>query len=132
MPRKSRIYATGSLHQNDVRILGDGDFGWRVLASAEEYMKKRYALRSRGYNLERVISMVSEVLGVKPEEVWAKGKYKRIIEARSLMCFWAVRELGFSMSSLGRKLGISIPSASESVLQGKRIAEVNDLHLVET
>ena len=115
-----------------MRILGDGDFVGGVLASAEEDMEKRYALRSRGYNLERVISMVSEVLGVKPEEVWAKGKYKRIIEARSLMCFWAVRELGFSMSSLGRKLGISIPSASESVLQGKRIAEVNDLHLVET
>ena len=67
MPRKSRIYATGSLHQNDVRILGDGDFVGGVLASAEEDMEKRYALRSRGYNLESVTSRVSEVLGFKTE-----------------------------------------------------------------
>jgi putative transposase len=58
---------------------------------------------------------ISEVLGVKPEEVWAEGKYRRIVEARSLLCYWAVRELGVPMSSLARKLGKSIPSVSESV-----------------
>jgi putative transposase len=52
---------------------------------------------------------VSKVLGVKPEEVWGEGKYRRIVEARSLLCYWAVRELGISMSSLSRKLGISEP-----------------------
>jgi hypothetical protein len=60
---------------------------------------------------------------VKPEEVWAEGKYRRIVEARSLLCYWAVRELGVPMSSLARKLGISIPSVSESVTRGRRIAE---------
>ena len=42
---------------------------------------------------------------------------------RSLWCYWAVRELGVSMSSLARKLGISIPSVGESVSRGRRIAE---------
>jgi putative transposase len=118
--------------KNDERILGDGDFVGRVLAFAEETIEKRYALRSRGFDLARVASRVSAVLGVMPEEVWAKGKYRRIVEARSLLCYWAVRELGISMSSLARKLGISIPSVSESVTRGRRIAEENHLLLLET
>ncbi len=95
----------------------------RVLTSAEETMEKCYALQSRGFDLERVASRVSEVLGVMSEEVWAEGKYRRIVEARSLLCYWAVRELGISMSSLARKPGISVPSVSESVTRGRRIAE---------
>ena len=95
-------------------------------------MEKRYALRSGGLDLEGVVSRVSEVLGLKPEEVWAAGKYRRIVEARSLLCYWAVRELGVPMSSLARKLGISIPSVSDSVTRGQRIAEAKGFSLLET
>jgi chromosomal replication initiation ATPase DnaA len=111
--------------RNDERILGDGEFVGSVLAAAEEAMEKRYGLRARGVNLAFIASRVSQVLGVKPEEVWAEGKYRRIVEARSLLCHWAVRELGVPMSSLGRKLGISIPAVSESVARGQKIAETN-------
>jgi putative transposase len=125
--REEKVY-----QRNDERILGDGDFvGW-VLASAEEGMEKRYALRARGVNLAFIASKVSQVLGVKPEEVWAEGKYRRIVEARSLLCYWAVRELGASMSSLARKLGISIPAVSDSVARGRKIAETNRYVLLET
>ena len=95
-------------------------------------MEKRYALRSRGLDLEGVASRVSEVLGLKPKEVWASGKYRRIVEARSLLCYWAVRELGVPMSSLVRKLGISIPSVSDSVSRGHKIAEEKGCCLLET
>jgi REP element-mobilizing transposase RayT len=116
--------------RNDERILGDGDFVGRVLASAEESMEKRYALRARGVDLARVAYKVAEVLGVKMEEVWAQGKYRRIVEARSLLCYWAVRELGVSMSSLARRLGISIPSVSESVARGRKIADAKGFLLI--
>jgi len=125
--REEKVY-----QRNDERILGDGDFVERVLASAEEAMEKRFALRSRGFDLERVASRVSQALKVKPEEVWAEGKYRRIVEARSLLCYWAVRELGVSMSSLARKLKISIPSVSDSVARGRRIAEKKQLDLLKT
>jgi putative transposase len=125
--REEKVY-----QKNDERILGDGDFvGW-VLASAEEAMEKRYALRARGVNLAFIASRVSQVLGVKPEEVWAEGKYRHIVEARSLLCYWAVRELGEPMSSLARKLGISIPAVSDSVARGRKIAETNRYVFLET
>jgi putative transposase len=125
--REEKVY-----QRNDERILGDGDFVRRVLASAEEAMEKRYALRSRGLDLASVASRVSEVLGVRPEDVWAEGKYRLIVEARSLLCYWAVRELGVPMSSLARRLGISVPAVSESVTRGRRIAETKGVLLVET
>jgi hypothetical protein len=63
--------------RNDERILGDGDFVMRVLASAEETMEKRYVLRSGDFDLGRFASGVSEVLGVMLDVVWTKGKYRR-------------------------------------------------------
>jgi REP element-mobilizing transposase RayT len=114
--RQNNVYP-----KNDERILGDGDFVERVLATAEEFVEKRHALRSAGFDLEKVVSRVSEVLGVRREDVWAEGKYRRMLEARSLLCYWA-----------GRKLAISVPSVSDSVAMGKRIAEGRNLFLTQT
>jgi hypothetical protein len=51
LPREEKAY-----QKNDERIPGDGDFVERVLASAEETMEKRYALRSGGLDLDGVAS----------------------------------------------------------------------------
>jgi hypothetical protein len=123
--REEKVY-----QRNDERILGDGDFVGRVLALANEAMERRYALKAHGVDLSAIASRVSAVLGVKPEDVWAEGKYRHIVKARSLLCYWAVRELGVPMSSLSQKLGISIPSVSDSVSRGRRIAEAGGFRLV--
>jgi hypothetical protein len=77
--REEKLY-----QRNDERILGDGDFVGRVLALANEAMERRCALKARGVDLSVIAARVSAVLGVKPEEVWAEGKYRRIVTARSL------------------------------------------------
>jgi hypothetical protein len=125
--REEKVY-----QRSDERILGDGEFVGRVLASAEEAMERRYALRARGVNLAVIASRVSEVLGVEVKDIWGQGKYRRIVGARSLLCYWAVRELGVPMSSLARELEISIPSVSESVTRGRRIAELKGCSLLQT
>jgi REP element-mobilizing transposase RayT len=124
--RDKKVY-----QKNDERILGDGDFVSRILSSAEDKMKKEYELRSLGMDVNAIASRVSEVLNIKVNDVWAKGKYKRIVEARSLLCYWAVRELGLSMSSLAKKLGISLPSVSDSVKRGQMISEEKGFNLVK-
>jgi putative transposase len=127
-----RLREEKTYQKNDERILGDGDFVARVLASAEEAMEKRYALQSSGMDLDGVAARVAELMGVKPEEVWAAGKYRRIVEVRSVVCYWAVRELGVPMSSLAKKLGLSVSSVSDSVTRGQKIAEEKGLFLLET
>jgi chromosomal replication initiation ATPase DnaA len=66
--------------------------------------------------------MVAEALDIKIEDIWAKGRYRNTVEARSLFCYLAVRELGETMSSLAEMFGISIPSISASVKRGQMIA----------
>jgi len=79
--------------KSDERILGDGDFVENVLASANEAMERKYDLASRGFTLDKVEAKVAEVLGMKPEDVWAAGRHREIVRAHSLLCYWAVREL---------------------------------------
>jgi REP element-mobilizing transposase RayT len=123
--KKERIF-----QKSDARILGDGDFVQGVLRSAEEAMERRYALRSRGLDLNKTALRVAEVLGMKEGEVWARGRYRKVVEARGLLCYWAVRELGVTMSSLARRLGISIPAVSKAVRRGEQLARAKNYSLL--
>jgi putative transposase len=54
------------------------------------------------------------------------------MEARSLLCYWAVRELGIQMSSLAKKIRISMPAVSASVTRGGKIVEKKECSLLKT
>ena len=45
------------------------DFVDSVLSQSEEHYERRHKLRRRGYDLDRIAERVSEVLGMKPDEV---------------------------------------------------------------
>ena len=119
------------LQNSDERILGDGDFVDSVLTAANEAMERKYYLQSSGFTLARVAARVADILEMRPEDVWAAGRYRYLVEARSLLCYWAVRELGVSMASLARKLKISVPAVSKSVIRGEEMARAEGYTLVE-
>jgi len=123
--RIAKIYQKG-----DERILGDGDFVEQILSAANEEMKGKYSLKAQGFDLDKVARRVADLLHIEYDVVWAEGKHRHIVEARSLLCFWAVRELGISMASLSRKLNISIPAISQSVIRGEKIARSNQYFLI--
>jgi DNA-binding MarR family transcriptional regulator len=56
------------------------------------------------------------------DEIYSKGKQQKKLKAKSLLCFWAVRELGMSLTDLARHLGISIPGIGYAVERGEAIA----------
>jgi len=124
--KKAKIF-----QKSDERILGDGNFVESVLASANEAMERKYDLESRGFTLDKVATRVAEVLGMNPEDVWATGRCRHIVEARSLLCYWAVRELKITMSSLARKLKISVPAVSKSAIRGEKLAKDRKYMLLE-
>ncbi len=117
--------------KSDERILGDGEFAQAVLDQAQERLEERYRLKAQGYDLEKVTMRVSSELGIDPEQVWRAGKYPLTVKARSLLCYWAVRKLGFSATELSKKLGISQPSVSISVKRGDMIARSEQLKLIK-
>jgi len=118
--------------KSDERILGDGEFAQFVLDEAKERLEERYELKTQGYDLDKVTIRVSSELGIDPEQVWRPGKHPLTVKARSLLCYWAVRKLGFSATELSKKLGVSQPSVSISVKRGERIAKAEQFELVES
>jgi REP element-mobilizing transposase RayT len=115
----------GGHQKSDERILGDSDFVKKVLAQSEEALERRYALQAKGIGIEDIAERVAHLLGMTIDEVWLPGKYQKQVAARSLLCFWAVSELGLSVTALGKKLGISAPAVSKSVRRGAAIAHEN-------
>ena len=115
--------------KSDERILGDGEFTQSVLDEAKERLEERYRLQAQGYDLDRVALRVSSELGINPEQVWSYGKQPLTVKARSLLCYWAVRQLGYSATELSKRLGVSQPSVSISVKRGEKIAKAEQLTL---
>jgi putative transposase len=116
--------------KSDERILGDGEFTQAVFNQAQEHLEKCYRLQAQGYDLEKVTIRVSSELDINSEQVWTAGKDPLTVKARSLLCYWAVRKLGFSATELSKKLGVSQPSVSTSVKRGEKIAGSEQLELI--
>jgi hypothetical protein len=64
--RREKAYAKG-----DERILGEGSFVESVLAHVQEAFQSRYELPAQGFDFEKVVERVAEVLGMSREEVLA-------------------------------------------------------------
>ncbi len=124
-----KLRRTGAYQKGDERILGDGDFVENVLSQADEKLERKYHLKARGFDFGRLISRVAELTGRKPDEVLASGKHRKVLVARSILCFWAVRELGMTQIQLARILKISQPAVSMAVVRGGKFTKDYDFCL---
>jgi REP-associated tyrosine transposase len=116
--------------KGDERILGDGYFVNEVLESCGQHLEQRYQYLARGYDLYWLVGQVAASLGLKPEIVTRRGRYTDTVEARSVLCYWAVRELGISTLELAKRLGVSQPTISQSVKRGGKIVAENGFKLM--
>ena len=94
-------------------------------------MEHRYRLASDGYGLDKIASKVCDIVHLEPSELWAAGKEPKRVEVRSLLCYWAVRDLGISMAELSRRLTLSLSGVSLFVKRGETIAQQNDYKLMK-
>jgi chromosomal replication initiation ATPase DnaA len=106
----------------DERILGDGDFVEGALAAGSERLERRSLLKAAGYDFERIAERVAVIFDMPLSEVLREGKYARTVAARSLLCYWANRELGITTVELARRLNLAQPTVSQSVDRGERVA----------
>jgi len=116
---------------SDERILGDSTFVETVLSDADEAYERRYGLKRLGYDADRVANRVAEIYEMDPSAFLSKGKQKQKVRARSLFCFWAVKELGVSLRDLARQLEISPPAVGYCVERGEVIAREKGYRLME-
>jgi putative transposase len=116
---------------SDERILCDSDFVASVFSQSDEIYEHRYELISRGYDLDRIAERIAAIYEMAPRDVLPKGRQQQKVKARSLFCFWAVRELGVSLRELSRQLDMSPPGVGFSVERGEAIAHENGYGLID-
>ena len=76
-----------------------------------------------------IVSKVAEVLGIDAVDVLSRGKAPQTVKARSLLCYWANRELGMTTVELSKRLRICQSAASRTSQRGERIAYENNFRL---
>ena len=85
-------------------------------------------MRARGVAPQRAAARVDEIFGLSLDALSHGSRVRSVVRARSVLCYWAVTELGMSGAQAARWLGIGQPVVQRSVVRGGRIAR--ELNLV--
>ena len=127
--RKLRLKGQDRM-KGDERILGDGEFVMNMLSEADEQMDRRYELKSRGYTIERLEQRVLDLYRIEKEDLYSKSRQKVRAEARSVFCYWGVRELGLEGTRMAKRLNMSQPGVAYAVKKGEKIVKDNDFQMI--
>jgi putative transposase len=109
--------------KGDQRILGDSDFVLGVLSEADEQYERRYRLKKMGYTLERIEEKVIDLFEITKEDLYSRSREKVRSDSRSLLCYWAVRELGMNGTELAKPLGLSQTGVVYAVKRAKELQQ---------
>jgi REP element-mobilizing transposase RayT len=115
--------------KSDERILGDSDFVDSILAQADESLDRHFQLRRRGLDLQKVAERVAEIYQIDSDQLYSRGRQQARVQARSLFCFWAAKELGLSLTTLAEHLGMSPAGVGYAVQRGEAIAQKSGYRL---
>ena len=127
--RKLRLKGQDRI-KGDERILGDGEFVMNILSEADEQMDRCYKLKSRGYTIERIEQRVLDIYKIEKEDLYSKSRQKVRAEARSVFCYWAVRELGVEGTRMAKRLNMSQPGVVYAVKKGEKIVKDNGFKMI--
>jgi len=99
----------------DERILGSGSFVDRL--KEEEQLRDKIGTR---LSLSELIDRVCTVLKIEPERVKTPSKSRAPSEARGIISFLAVRDLGYKGKEVGRELHLGPTGVSIAVRRGEK------------
>jgi len=127
----AEVKKSESLIKGDERILGDTSFVMSILTDAEQNLERRYAMKQSGIDLDAVQKRVCDLYAFKPDDLYAQGRQKTLVEARSLFCFWVARELGVPQKALAERFFLTESAICYAVRRGQRIAGERGYALLE-
>ena len=121
---RARIHQKG-----DERILGDDNFVREALAAQKEKFERRYWLEAHNIDLDFVVQKSADIFDILPKELLKPGKQPSRVKARSLTCYWSIRELGISGTEVSKLLGLSQSAVSRGVARGEKLVQAMNLSL---
>jgi chromosomal replication initiation ATPase DnaA len=118
--------------KGDERILGHSDFVLQVLEASAERFERYYEMKRLGCDLKTVQKRVCEIFDIAGKDIYSGSREKTEAQARGLFCYWAARELGYGLTGLSRRLGMTQTGVGYAVKRGEQYAEENNCRLRET
>lgn len=98
----------------DARVLGDGVF--------VEELRQRRELESkfpRSMEIKDIIAIVCRYFAIKPEELQLNSRATKIVDARSIICYLAVRQIGHSGVEVGNQVNLRRAGVSVAASRGE-------------
>lgn len=112
------LRSKGERWRGDERILGDSNFVLNALAISEERLTKKELWKARGWNLDRLMQFVEEISGVSHKNLIRKKRDHKTSQARALFAWWAIEELGYSVTSISEFCHVSLPAILRAAKRG--------------
>lgn len=106
----------------DQRILGDSDFVVDVISGLDELVKKNLRLSGQRPDIEKLTLRICEIHNLSKIELCSGSRRHEIVKARQILCWIAVRELGYSGADVARYLGVSTSCVNRLVSSGNKPA----------
>ncbi len=113
--------------KGDERILGSSDFVERVLKQAEENLEERYRLEAIGIDIDTLLGQVARYYKIDPADLKTASKEARITQARTVLCYLAVRKQKISCADVARTLRISPATVSRAASRAAGIENLKQL-----
>lgn len=115
--------------KGDERILGSGEFVESIMKECEEQFERKYKLRAQGMGLNQIAEKVADAFDIEYSQLMSSAKYPQTVQARSVLCYFAVRELGITATALAKAMGLTQPAVSISVRRGEDIVKERGLRI---
>ena len=113
--------------KGDERLLGSSDFVERVLKQADEQLEEKYRLQTSVISLHELIQKVAAYYKIDPEHLKSAGKQRTVTLARRILCYIAVRKLGYKCTDVSKTLGISAATVSKAVNSGGKLSGIEKI-----
>jgi hypothetical protein len=74
-----------------------------------------------GWTLTKITERVAEIFGIEKDQVVVAGKQPDRVRARSVLAYWAIRDLGLTATEVGKYLGLSKSAVSRAATRGQKL-----------
>jgi REP element-mobilizing transposase RayT len=105
----------------DDRILGSADFVEQL--KQEKEVSEKLVVRIA---LDKLVERVAEIAGVAPKVLCQRKRGVVISDAKSIICYLAVRKIGYSGEVVAKALGITRSGVSRGATRGAALVAEND------
>jgi putative transposase len=117
-PRGEPSGDSGAPRSSDTRVLGSEAYMEHLRDDVRLQKLLRPAL-----SLAELVERTARLCGVEPEAVRRRGRRRAVADARAVICYLGVRELGFKGTAIGGELGLRRSAVSRAVRRGESIVD---------